>query len=145
DIQIGLLDSDVPSSITYYKVLPPDFAQKLWAFTDIPIIGFDQEEKALTGICNSTESVPSLKEFSIAAPQENLRLSFYVERDFGDSGNPVFFIINNNLTLLFTQLSSSSGPFITAFIDEVNDLMLELGGGYTLTFIDISLFPLRTQ
>ncbi|MGF1484410.1 MAG: hypothetical protein ACFBZ8_08595, partial [Opitutales bacterium] len=47
DIQIGLLDSDVPSSITYYKVLPPDFAQKLWAFTDIPIIGFDQEEKAL--------------------------------------------------------------------------------------------------
>ena len=155
DIAIGVLDSDVPSSISFAKVLPQDWkkyipnldSSSLYGSPEftLPTLNLDAEEKALVG---------DLFNLSISAvfiqPVDSTRLSFYESIISGDSGNPSFLIINNELVLI--TVWSSGGPGLGSniiytgegypgtevdYVQDINTMMSVLGGGYSLTHINL--------
>jgi len=60
----------------------------------------------------------------------------------GDSGNPMFIIVNDQPVLLtvWTSGGPGRGTSVTAFKDDINGMMNDLGGGYQLEEIDLSGF-----
>ena len=83
-------------------------------------------------------------------PVDSTRLSFYESIISGDSGNPSFLIINNELVLI--TVWSGGGPGIGSniiytgagypgtevdYVQDINTMMSVLGGGYSLTHINL--------
>lgn len=166
DITIGVLDSDVPTSIGFAKILPLNWSNYLPTLTiendtifggfTIPCLFFDQEKKALISDLRSL-ILPSgftLPASNIPWPQDgrftntlwkqpsNTRLLFFETIVTGDSGSPAFLIINNQLVLVtvWTFGGAGGGTSILYFKDNINEIMTSLGGGYSLTEIDLSGF-----
>lgn len=147
DLQVGVLDSDVPAGIGFARILPADFATRIPALgygRTIPALCLDQEEKALVTDLGEVFGVGGSIGF-VAPYQINFakRLEFYEPKIGGDSGNPAFLIINNQLVLLtvWTFGGAGSGTFVTGHIAAINTMMSQLGGGYQLTEADLSGFP----
>ena len=141
DIAIALFDSDVPSSISFTKVMPSDWDSYLPSFSNIctvPAVSTHQNKHATVrdahGVLTHT--------ISFNKPIDSQRVLFYEVVEYGDSGSPAFFIINDELVLLTTWFSGGGGggPFYTHFISEINTVMTSLGGGYQLTTVDLSSF-----
>lgn len=155
DFTVGLLDSDVPSSISFAKVLGAEAQAKLpddWLTKPLPAITADQEEKLTvrdwinyawsqgTNAAPCGFVQPGLPPYTENTP---LRGPFYEGLVSGDSGSPSFVFINGQLVLLtvITGGGSGTGTAITPFITEINAAMTTLGGGYQLTPVDLSSFP----
>jgi len=153
DIAIALLDSDVPSNIKIAKVLPKNYTQYLdiigpeTNLSDAELlnygpyaVGLDQEEKAiLKWVAGTSSGSQGISIYNV--PSMDPYYSFTETMITGDSGNPVFLIIENELVLLMAWLTSSGGPFITARYDAVNTIINNLspGEGYSLTPVDLEL------
>jgi hypothetical protein len=146
DIAIGLLDSDIPPSIKFAKVLPKNYTTYLDIAQSNPIlygVAIDQQEKAIAKhisyIQNYTTGGVTIPNIIVISLNSNdVLFSFTETLITGDSGNPGFLIIDNELVVLTTWWTASSGPFITTRYDTVNALMSKLGGGYNLTPIDLN-------
>lgn len=101
DIMLGILDSDVPPNrISFAKILPPDYTDYFGSKTRddivrIPVIRFDQEEKALVGDLNFI-----WQNTGCSAYCQGKRLDFYEKIICCDSGNPCFVVINDEPVLL---------------------------------------------
>jgi len=148
DIWIGVLDSDVPAGISFAKILPTNWDTKLPSvnstFYTIPCLVLDQEEKALISDWQFETDLTKLKEqTTFKSPTDVKRLQFYENLIDGDSGNPAFLIVNNQLVLLtvWTGGGAGSGSSVRYHRDEINAIMTTLGGGYQLTSVDLSSFP----
>ena len=140
DITIGILDSDVPAGISYVKILPQNWANYLPSLSSaytIPALVTDQEEK---GIVTDLYRLDNYTTFRF--PTDATRISFYESIRSGDSGNPAFLIINGELVILtvWTYGGAGSGTNILAHKTAINTMMSTLGGGYSLTEIDLSSF-----
>jgi hypothetical protein len=141
DFVIGLLDSNV-TGCGFAKVLPDDWADYLPnSGIKIPALALDQEEKALvTDTWYLSEPVGGI---AFQVPTSEVRLSFYEAIIPGDSGNPAFFIINDELVILavWTLGGPGAGFAVHAFVPQIEAAMVSLGGGYnTLTRINLSGF-----
>ena len=55
----------------------------------------------------------------------------------GDSGNPMFFILNNELALAGAHTDYTWGPYVGNNMSVINNYMNQLGGGYNLTQIPL--------
>lgn len=139
DLQVGILDSDLPSSISFCKVAPPNLASYIAVDAmvyslQVPSMGTDQEEKALISVMRSN--------CSFAQPSIAAFTPYYEEKIVGDSGNPAFLIINGELMLLTTWWygGGGSGPSVYSHNVEINAAMATLGGGYQVTPMDLSSF-----
>lgn len=109
DLSVGFFASAVDSSLGIAKVLPFYWVEHFPTnIEDIPVAYLDQEEKILVadGVSISGNTA------SIKAPTNSTRLSFYEDIVSGDSGNPVFLIINNEPVIITTFLSNFSGTAI---------------------------------
>lgn len=138
DCEIGVLDSDVPSSISFARVLPKNYAAYLPTnVTGIPFIATNQYKQALVHIGEDATDV-----ISFTQPVSLLELPFYANVIPGDSGSPAFALVNTLVTILNCWLGGygGAGPFITYLYDDINTAMNSLGGGYRLTDIDLSTF-----
>ncbi len=139
DFQVCVLNADA-TGCDYAKVLPSDWADYLPnEATLIPVFGLDQEEKALVRDINTIGATS----VSCQVPTDETRLEFYETVISGDSGNPSFVVISDELVLLsvWTYGGAGSGHFISAYKSEIEAAMVSLGGGYsTLTEIDLSGF-----
>lgn len=150
DIAIGLLDNEVPSNIKIAKVLPTNY----YNYIKLPLlaVGLDQEEKALlkvwTGFLNYKSTLGESYQYasvdsvySSAFPQYANYTGFSETMIVGDSGNPIFVIIDNTLVLLGCWTTPISGPFITNRYSKVNELIESLSPnqGYSLSPIDLEL------
>lgn len=140
DITIGLLDSDVPESISFARVLPANWATYLPSLSHalrVPCLVLDQEEKALVADLTSLGSMASF-----AQPNDATRLSFYESIISGDSGNPAFLIDSSGLILVTTWTfgGAGSGPDYSDWLTGLNAILTSLGGGYQLTAADLSGF-----
>lgn len=141
DITVGLLDSDVPETINFAKILPETFNQymvDLGIDNKIPSLALDQQEKALiTGLF-------ALQDYAIFDGYSSTHSygGFFEQIIAGDSGNPAFLVINNELVLItvWTFGHGGSGTFITNQKNSINKIMKDLGGEYQLTEIDLSDF-----
>jgi hypothetical protein len=147
DIQVGVLNSDVPAGITFAKVLPVSWEDKIAALgfsRSLPALCLDQEEKALISDWGYGVSLANFT--SRGSLNTAQRALFYESKIGGDSGNPAFLIVNDQLVLLtvWTYGGAGSGTFTTPQIAAINAMMTTLGGGYQLTEIDLSGFPTYT-
>ena len=155
DITIALLDSEVPSNIKIAKVLPKNYQDYMvlgwptggdldYGLLGILGVGLDQEEKAhvktsTTVYYNSLYHIIAFDNFSGPQGSINPYPQWTDDIVVGDSGNPVFYIIDNELVVLTTWWTPTNGPFITKRYDQVNAIIEELspGEGYSLNPIDL--------
>lgn len=152
DIAIGLLDSEVPSNIKIAKVLPKNYQTYMGYPKDMLAVSIDQQEKAIvktwTGLLSYTTSGGSYKYVNVVSPSVNYAkaefaqyLPFHEDTVTGDSGNPIFIIMDNELVLIGTWHTPWSGPFITDRYDIVNGLIESLSPGenYSLTPVNLEI------
>jgi hypothetical protein len=140
DISVGVLDSDVPNTISFAKILPANWSNYLPNLSYnyvVPCLVLDQEEKALI-----SDLVLLGSSANFNTPQNTKRYEFFESIITGDSGNPAFLIINNELVLItvWTYGGPGQGTNIVYYKDSINAMMNTLGGGYSLTEIDLSNF-----
>ena len=151
DIAIGFLDNDVPSSISYCKILPKDIGRYMPTISKpttivgvtLPAIMIDQEEKALIQdltCINNSSAVSGLILSTFNKPTKEIRLQFNESAIQGDSGSPLYTVINNDPVLLTvaTFAGGGTGTSLSNQWDEINNMMISLGGGYTLTPANLS-------
>ena len=140
DITIALLDSDLPSSIGFHKVLPDGWESYL-PLQDVPLIVLDQDEKALCTDMSSLSIISPLQ-LICSEPTDTDRLAFYEALVSGDSGHPFLMPINGELVLIAVAAGAGagSGTSVSGFLAELNALMTTLGGGYQLAEIDLTAF-----
>ena len=76
------------------------------------------------------------------APVDPTRSMCYADKASGDSGQPAFIILDGQLVLVtvLTYGGAGSGCFIPAYLNQINSVMAALGGGYSLTQVDLSAF-----
>lgn len=162
DLYILLLDSDVPSTISHCKVLPPDYRRWLpGGLVGVPCVWLDKVDYATAtmggsfdgagnyapctrqGYIEIGKDMPNFGPTEYPDPNEpqwedavsNLKYHTAVDRD---SGNPFFTFINNDPVLIGCFQSSAGNQYgIHEIYDDVNKTMNELGGGYQLDPVDL--------
>ncbi len=135
DFTIGLLDSDVPDSITYYPIVASTTLRNMLEQTEgqtlnVPIVSFDAAGKALVHQLLDVVSNDTISH----TPYTSGTRSLYSEAIVvGDSGQPNFMIIDGRPVFLTVHTGAGSGQDAGAFINELNMAMTSLGGGYQVT------------
>lgn len=148
DLRVYTLNSDIPNTITPCKTLPFNYQDYLFHIGHgrPPTIGLDQEEK---GLVSDLYLMNTLARHHF--PTDTKRLQFFETKVSGDSGNPSFLVINNELVLLtcWTFGGSGSGTSVPYYLNDINNLMIPAADsqagipptGYTLQTVDLSMFP----
>lgn len=165
DITIGLLDSDVPESISYCYFLPENYQEyfspspnKETTFNVDPRCGVlmvDLEEKAFVGDLKGFLRETSARDLTIInQPTNALKLSAYEDIVFGDSGNPIFLIVDNKLVLIAIMSltfigfpgGGGGGANFVYQLSAMNQLIQEVDAlegistGYTVSTINLSSY-----
>jgi peptidoglycan hydrolase-like protein with peptidoglycan-binding domain len=151
DIAIALLDSDVPSTISFYPVL----TKSQWetylkdgstdASLNLPFILFDKEDNVLVHVTNKNKLFdPAATAVNHDKPAAGKRLEFSEDVISGDSGNPGFVLVGGQPVLIFTNFDVKSSPALSYYFDQINAAMTSLGGGYQLSTLDLSGFAKPT-
>lgn len=140
DITVALLDSDVPDSIGFARILPEDWRRYLEERPDLPCLATDQEEKALVTNLQALNSHASFNR-----PTEGPEKDFFENIIAGDSGNPAFMVVDDQIVLLtvWTFGHGGSGTSIEHQRDQINLMMRNLGGGHQLQEINLGRFAAR--
>ena len=157
DFRILLLSAPLPSNIIPAKVLPDNWTNFVTDLTDLPILGLDQQEH---GQVFSVNWNPVSTLLTIYHDYSDLRFSFVDTPDdnrvwkenYGielrDSGNPLFFIINDYLVLVSVWTHQTWGSFLgnLTIKNSVQTTMNQLSSDnsqtlYDLDDIDLSDFP----
>jgi len=140
DIRLGLLNSDIDPAISFYSVLPSVWRDYLASvrFTFLPLIATDQEQKALLRELTNVSATGELLAHRLA--QVEPRQNFTETLITGDSGQPMFMLVNGQMVFLGTHYTAFSISQIVKYIPEINTAMAALGGGYQLTEVDLSGF-----
>ncbi len=153
DIAIGVLNEDVPASITHYPIISQSqFDDHLQPLT-VPMLVLDQEEKALikdithrTYYMTPDHPILGHKAASASADPKSLQRSLFDETLIGgDSGNPGFIIIDGKPALMITHHTSMTGPSYPHLLDRVNEAMTTLGGGHQAASYDLSCFGIAPE
>lgn len=142
DLTIGVLNEDVPNTIKPCKVMPSNY----WDYFPVgpwPVAGLclDQEEKALVTDLLSWRDGGGIFIRFHHLQSNPFKTAFYEDKIVGDSGNPAFLIVNNELVLLtvWTGGGGGAGTFVGFFNNEINQLIqivdaaAGVSTGYTIT------------
>jgi peptidoglycan hydrolase-like protein with peptidoglycan-binding domain len=169
DITIGVLDSDLPDTIAFYPILDAvSLVTKMYKTDNTnpkaPIISLNQDGNVLAHGLGGIYNIGAMSGYSShidfwhspyrpPTPDDNplsnivtspLRVAFSGALRDGDSGNPNFMVINDELVLTGLHTSAGGGFLLAGYVNEINAAMTELGGGYQLTFADASCFDSYT-
>ena len=134
DIAIGLLDYEVTPNIRPAKILPENFAEQIGDGKGLPIVTFNQGERAFLSECRGITTNRVMNGASTNANWKALGDKIVV----GDSGNPAFLLIGKEPILLYCLLSGGvgHGPAIHCHRREIQKAMDELYPGYKLESFD---------
>jgi hypothetical protein len=143
DIQISLLSSDLPNTITPLSVLPNDIRDYISQIQHgVPCIIRNQFREIRIFDLNRTDSVGV--SFSSTTMRDG-RLDWQRTLVAGDSGGPAMILINGQLALVTTWTSSISGPQYFnrdwSSIITTLDALAGINTGYTPSVINLSAFP----
>jgi hypothetical protein len=146
DIDIGLLDQDVPDTIKPCYILPDNYLDYL-SYKNIPslsstyiqyrpgVLWLDQEEKALIqDFLMFNETSPTDVTISSTAPPKANKSALWESVIGGDSGNPLFLIYEDKLiliTTLFTPTGGSNYIYYKNAIHNCIDLLDTQAGNVT--------------
>jgi len=142
DIRLGVLNEDVPDSIGFAKILPDDWADYLPNDgAGLPILstdGMSGDENALVfDSVNLYHDIVITVYVTMGPPADATRLGFWEDLIEGDSGNPRFLVIGDELVLLaavYSIVGNEPADAIVAYAADINAAM----SGYQLTRIDLS-------
>lgn len=158
DIVIGVLDQDVPSSIAHAKILPTDWSDYLNSSFFHPSLRLNQHEQALIGNVLGSRFGQSriFHSYPISDDRVNYSRSpnsptgspWFGGLYSGDSGNPGFLVINNQLVILnvWTFGGAGAGSSISHNKTVINTIISNLDQaegsitGYQLEEADFSSF-----
>jgi len=147
DLTVGLLDSDVPTNqISFVKVLPDNYADYIVTGAHLPVVCSNQKKEALVKDVSALsvfweDSPPDgSQNVVVHTPENPVRKAFDREVIAGDSGSPVFLIVNNQPVLLTVWTSPEHGTSIHDCKADINAMMEELGGGYQLEEVEMEGF-----
>jgi len=158
DFAIITLESDLPATIKPCKVIPSNFADymDISISTRVPALYLDQKENAIVADFEYIKN-----QYSLIVPTDQKRLDLNELGVSGDSGNPIFMILDNTLVLvgIFTFISDGptyvcSGTSIARFAiypsggiqpnQNLNDLIKAsdaaagINSGYKISFFDFN-------
>ena len=127
DFTVCTLNTPLPATITPCKMLPANYASYLSHLENgrPPAMILNQYEQArVAELHDLGPSAPSLANF-VRPGLHRKRLEFYENLIPGDSGNPAFLIINDNLVLLTTWTLGGAGvgTFVTPQISALNAMI----------------------
>jgi len=136
DMTIGVLDADVPNSIAYYPLVSYADFQRYLGDIRIPIIRVNQSDTLFI------QDLSAITSDSIATTSSSGSRAPYTTSGMvsGDSGNPNFAAIGDQLILLGTHYTPNSFPNTGNYIAEINAAMTSLGGAYQVTQLDLSVY-----
>lgn len=142
DIQVALLDSDLPASITPMQFAPSnlyDYLPSLESFP-VPVLATDYEEKAFVKetcpTCWVNTSTAGFFRTSLTDPFSRLVEAIIP----GDSGNPVCLVVGGVPVLISHWMGVDTGRLYHKLLTEIAAALTTLGGGYSLSTIDLSSF-----
>ena len=135
DICVGLLALNLPSAVRPAKILPQNYNAYIKGGHALPTMSFDQDEHALV---HEVENISSTV-FGMAPSGK--RLEFSEQIISGDSGNPRFFVIDDDVILLntFHYGGNGSGPSVRHYADAIQLLMNQLSAAANLEVSDYVL------
>ena len=91
-----------------------------------------------------TENVANASCVTITRPSDANRLQYYEEVIGGDSGNPVFTIVNNEAVLLggwyMKWPNAGVATLLPSYISDINSTIAALSSGYKITEADLSSY-----
>lgn len=139
DVKVGLLNSALPESIGFARLLPANYADYLPDVSyGLPALGLSQFERA------SVHEIYSLSAGQVAChnPTTADRIDFQGAVIVNDSGNPLFVIIDDELVFvgMWTYTGWGSGTNLADYLSDIDTAITSLGGGYQLTTVDLSEF-----
>lgn len=134
DSYLGMLDSDLPSTISVMDILPSTFTTylpSLSALYNIPVIAWRQGNHV--GLCDLVSATTGV---STSVPT-GARAAFYESKVSGDSSNPAIAKINNkaNLVTQWTWGGAGGGPKISSY--DLTTLMTTMSGTSYRADIDV--------
>ena len=149
DIAVATLDSDVPDSITFAKILPDNYSDYLFSLTGnnhkkIYGILINQDKSALIkrwidiqkNIIVHTDTDPETQQsIEYIAFSRSIRMN--------DSSSPFLIFIDNIPIILSVESNGHGGPNIYASKNEINNIMLS-NSNYTLTTANLNKFLNKT-
>lgn len=144
DWAIGKLDSDVPGTIGFVKILPSNWADYLTitgagSLRRVPGLMLDQYKRATIG-----DASRNGLSAHFGTANEAHRASFNRAKIYLDSGNPGLLTDGTDLIILCCWTYGGyypSGSGITFNAARINAAMTALGSPYQLTEYDLSAFP----
>ncbi len=166
DIAVILLDADVAVAVESLKLLPSSITTKLPMFPNtsgdrscfygqLPVIACNQHKHAFaidmsyltSGVVKlgfaPSWSFPSWSLTVVACCGYGSCFAFF-PADGGDSGSPLFLLLNNELVLLTTWWGQEVGTFYGQYADRINgvisaiDSANNVSGNYEVTLFDLS-------
>jgi hypothetical protein len=139
DVGIGLLDSDLPSTVSFLKVLPPN--QTLYinllgksVFVRDKISSSNVVHKSVVRKMGAESFIPSYDVTYIGQDPDEPMYSFFEDGENGDSDSTVMAILDKKVVLLGYMFGLGEMRNINYDIDSINSMMSTLGGGYSLTY-----------
>lgn len=142
DVQIVRLNSDLPASITPVKFLPANAYDYLpsWDTWYLPLIYTNQYERM--ACAQSKISPQSVVDYIVSAiTRESPYGVMYEQVIVGDSGSPAFVVINGTPVLICHWTFAGMGAAHHMMLTEIALALTTLGGGHTLSTVDLSSFP----
>jgi hypothetical protein len=142
DLCIGYLNSAVPSTVGFARVLPSNFRSYLPSVQyGVPTVFANQYKELHVGEWNAD---PAAAEVAIASPKVSSRQPWYAMPISGDSGSPNFLVIGGALVVLTCWHTAGGGPNPADNIAGINSVMASLQGGgspHQLTVVSLSGYP----
>lgn len=132
DLTVGVLDADVPETVSFAKVLDDTGLPSSWTGYCVPVVVRNREDKlSIADIGTWGNSI------SLSMPITPTRAAKYQAMVSGDSGSPVCLVHDTKLVLvnLVTFGGAGRGSNISRHRDAINAAMTSLGGGYQLTVL----------
>ena len=148
DISVALLDTPLPSTIKPVKVVPSDFESYFDrdAVGNIdsngrPIcVGFDHEKKGLffqvtKAGAGASKVIAYFDGSLVPSPYDEIA----EDLESGDSGNPLFIIVDGEPVLITSWYTTSTSPAYNSYISTINGLIGSVDSaqgistGYTVT------------
>jgi|GEM_PF-919345 len=147
DTTVGILNADLPPSVEYLPILPPNFTNYLpTGITHfVQGIGMNQDMRLF--------SQPMLPQFTYVNwnPATNalfgLTTNWNVAIRGGDSSDPEMLLVSNQLILVSHNFTAGLGPNYTSLINSINQQMHYLstnnnaGSDYQLTLFSLTNWP----
>lgn len=139
DIEISMLDSPLPPSVTPMHVLPPDWKSYLKPGTqlDLPVIFVNQANRLYVAEAAGIQAGTN-PQVIYRPPSTAIRAAFNAQVISGDSSFPQMVLVNGTPAILslWHYGGYGAGPLVPAYYDQINLAMKQLSrkAGMPLTY-----------